>query len=657
MASAGASEIAEIMPEVRRTFPDLPARVAVESEAARFRLFDAIANFLRRASANRPIVLVLDDLHAADAPSLLLLQYLARGLGSSRMVVVGACRDVDPVPGASLTAVLADLAREPVTRRVRLHGLSEPDIEELVELTASELASPELAGALHARTEGNPLFVAETIRLLTAEGGPGTKAKRTIAVPETVRDVIARRLTHLSVDCNAMLGVASVLGRDFALAPLARLSGTEEDGVLEQLESAVAARIITEVGDALGRFRFAHVLIRDALYDDLMPARRVRLHRQAAGVLEELLGDEPGPHLAELARHAIAGRDFVRAFDYSRRAGDHALHVLAYEEAARHYESALEALELAGADDGATRCHVLLALGEAQSRAGSTDAAKASFLRAAESARKLRLVRELGRAATGYGGRVVFARAGSDMRLVPLLEEALAELGEEDLGLRTRLLARLAGALRDEHGRDRRDALSREAVAAARRSDDHEALADAINGRASRRSALASRGSASRARSRSRSTRGGRSRLERAACRSRGALLASARGMEFRILGPLEVCGETGTLPLGGAKQRALLAILLVHANEVVSAERLLDDLWGERQPKSGAKALHVYVSQLRKVVGEGRIVTRQPGYMLRLGQDELDVARHLPLLRGGAVSSRSRAARSTTSGGVMKRT
>jgi tetratricopeptide (TPR) repeat protein len=481
---AGAIEIAQIVPEVRRTFPDLPAPVALDSEGARFRLFDAIASFLRRASADRPIVLVLDDLHAADAPSLLLLQYLARGLGSTRMVVVGACRDVDPVPGESLTSMLAGLAREPVTRRVRLHGLSEPDVGELVELTASELASPGLAGALHARTEGNPLFVAETIRWLAAEGGGSTNAKRTIAVPETLRDVIARRLTHLSDDCNGMLGVASVLGRDFDLAPLARLSDIDEDDVLDALESAVAARIITEVRDVLGGFRFTHVLIRDALYDDLTPARRVRIHRQAVRVLEQLLGDEPGPHLAELARHAIAGRDFVRAFDYSRRAGDHALQVLAYEEAARHCESALEVLELGGGGDEATRCHVLLALGEAQSRAGSSEAARASFLRAAEGARKLRLPRELGRAAAGYGGRVVFARAGSDTRLVPLLEEALAELGDEDLGLRARLLARLAGALRDEHGRDRRDALSREAVAVARRIDDHEALADAINGRA-----------------------------------------------------------------------------------------------------------------------------------------------------------------------------
>ncbi len=98
--------------------------------------------------------------------------------------------------------------------------------------------------------------------------------------------------------------------------------------------------------------------------------------------------------------------------------------------------------------------------------------------------------------------------------------------------------------------------------------------------------------------------------------------------MDFRILGPLEVCEGTHALPLGGAKQRALLAILLVHANEVVSVERLLDDLWGERQPTSGAKALHVYVSQLRKVIGEDRVVTQAPGYALRLDPDELDVTR-----------------------------
>src|SRR6266511_2388397 len=98
--------------------------------------------------------------------------------------------------------------------------------------------------------------------------------------------------------------------------------------------------------------------------------------------------------------------------------------------------------------------------------------------------------------------------------------------------------------------------------------------------------------------------------------------------MDFRILGPLEVCDDGRVLPLGGAKQRALLAILILHANEVVSAERLLDDLWGERQPTSGAKALHVYVSQLRKVIGDDRVVTRAPGYMLRVDPDELDVAR-----------------------------
>src|SRR5439155_2737733 len=120
----------------------------------------------------------------------------------------------------------------------------------------------------------------------------------------------------------------------------------------------------------------------------------------------------------------------------------------------------------------------------------------------------------------------------------------------------------------------------------------------------------------------------GKKPLKPAACSVSGPLLASAGSMDFRILGPLEVCDDARSLPLGGAKQRALLAILLLHANEVVSAERLLDDLWGERQPTSGTKALHVYISQLRKVIGEDRVLTRAPGYALRVDPDELDVTR-----------------------------
>jgi DNA-binding SARP family transcriptional activator len=482
---AGAADLAQIVPELRQRLPDLPEPASLESEGARFRLFDATADFLRNASASRPLVLVLDDLHAADAPSLLLLRFLARGLDSMRLLLLGAYRDVDPLPGQPLTEMLAEVAREPVTHRLWLGGLSEREVADYVELTASEHPSAELSTALHEETAGNPLFVGEIVRLLSVEGFrfESTAGVR-LAIPQSVRDVIARRLTHLSEECNRVLVLASVLGREFALAALAGLGGVSEEELLDTLDRAMAARVVSDVPGAPGRLRFAHVLIRDTLYEGLTSARRVRLHRLALEALEALYGDEPGPQLAELAFHATAGGDFDKGLRYAWRAGDRALALLAYEESARLYETALEALDGVEPRDEKRRCELLLSLGEAEARAGNTPAAKRAFLEAARVARRLGLARELARGAVGYGGQIVWARAGDDDRLVPLLEEGLAALAKEDVELRARLQARLAGALRDQPSRDRRDTLSREAVELARRTDNPAALAYGLDGRA-----------------------------------------------------------------------------------------------------------------------------------------------------------------------------
>jgi DNA-binding SARP family transcriptional activator/tetratricopeptide (TPR) repeat protein len=484
-AGSGAAELAHLLPELREILPGLPERDSPDSEGARFRLFDATVEFLRRASARRALVLVLDDLHAADTPSLLLLQFLARELGSSRLLVLGAFRDVDPVPNPALGAMLGAVTREPVTRRLPLAGLSAPDVARYVEQSASEIASPELIAALYEETEGNPLFLGETVRLLLLEGiqpGPGG-ARR--AIPPSIRDVIERRLAHLSEECNHLLVRASVLGRDFALDTLARVAGSaNEEALLETLDEAMAARIIADMPGSTDRLRFTHVLIRDTLYEGLTSARRVLLHRQSGEALEALYGHEPGPHLAELAHHAIAGGDLERGSRYARAAGDRALTLSAYEEAVRLYETALDRLELEGVSKEWARCTLLLARGEAETRAGDTPSAQETFLAAAAIARQLGLTTELARAAAGYGGRIVWARAGDDYRLVPLLEEALAALAGEDAELRARLLARLAGALRDEHSRDRRDALSREAVELARRHGSAAVLSYALVGRA-----------------------------------------------------------------------------------------------------------------------------------------------------------------------------
>ena len=225
-------------------------------------------------------------------------------------------------------------------------------------------------------------------------------------------------------------------------------------------------------------------MIRDSLYGELSRRERVRLHRRAAEALETVYGRERQPHLAELAHHfleAAPNGDVDKAIAYARQAAEHAAAVLAYEEAARLYEMALDAIALDEPTDEATRCELLLSLGDAQARGGDPASWKDTFAQAAEVARNLQAPEELARAALGYGGRFVWFRAGSDRRLVPLLEDAIDAL-PRDSPLRARLLARLAGALRDQPAAERRASLCREAVELARTLGDPATLAHALQG-------------------------------------------------------------------------------------------------------------------------------------------------------------------------------
>ena len=481
---AGGGDLAQLLPELREILPELPEPPVLESEGARFRLFDAATEFLRNASAGCPIVLVLDDLHAADEPSLLLLRFLAREIGSSHLLLLGALRDVDPLPGEPLTALLAEVTRDAAVHRLALAGLSERAVARYVELTASEIATPEVVQALYEETEGNPLFVSEMVRLLALEHPRQDDPRARISLPPSVHQVITRRLAHLSDDCNGMLTLASVLGREFALPILAQMAVVAEDELLETLDEALVARILSDVPGESDRLRFAHVLIRDILYEGLTPARRIRLHRMSAAAIEAVRGAAAGPHLAELAHHAIAGNDFARGLDYARRAGDRAAALLAYEEAARLYDLAIDILQAHRVEDDVEHCELLLRLGDVQARGGDIPAAKASFVRAAEVARSAGMPYQLARAALGYGGRFVWTRPWGDQLVVPLLEEALAALPEEDSDLRARLLARLSGgALRDTLAVGPRVAMAQQALEMARRLGDRTTLAYTLSGR------------------------------------------------------------------------------------------------------------------------------------------------------------------------------
>ena len=371
---AGAADIAEILPEIRVKLPDLEAPPVLEPEAARFRLFDSIATLLKNASQSQPLMLVLDDLHWADRSSLRLLEILGRELGASLLLVVGCYRDTELSRQHPLSETLGQVSREPVFRRQVLRGLYQQDTVPFVQATTGVQLSQELAGTLYAHTEGNPLFLTEVIRFL-AERGELESQDVDIRIPEGVREAIGQRLNRLSEQCNQALTTASIIGREFDFKLLISLNEEAlEDQVLEAIEEALAARVIEESSGTIGGYQFTHVLIQEALSQELSAPRRARLHARVAEALEALYGDDAEPHASELAHHfaqaeAVLGTEKLAR--YSPLAGERALAAYAYEEVITHFERGLVAcgINLSGTEPASDEeaATLLFGLARAQS--------------------------------------------------------------------------------------------------------------------------------------------------------------------------------------------------------------------------------------------------------------------------------------------------
>jgi class 3 adenylate cyclase/tetratricopeptide (TPR) repeat protein len=347
----GAINIAEIVDDIRDRLPDLGARASTQDpKQARFRLFDSITAFLRNASEIQPVLLVVEDLHAADTDSLLLLEFLASQLPGAKLLLLGTYRDIEVTRQHPLTGVLAELGRTQPFERILLRGLSEDETSDFV-ATRSGVAPPsDLVAALHAQTEGNPLFVTEVVRFLAEEGhfepgAPITRGSWQARIPERVREVIGQRLNRLSEASMRALTLAAVIGRSFGfeqLRPL--LDDLTEDQLVDALEEGLTLRLIEEIPDTVGLYQFSHSLIRETLLEELSTARRVRLHARIAEVLEELYGRDADDCAAELAYHfgeaaTVLGSEKVVRF--SQLAGEQAIAAHAYQEAGAHFERAL----------------------------------------------------------------------------------------------------------------------------------------------------------------------------------------------------------------------------------------------------------------------------------------------------------------------------
>lgn len=483
---AGAGELATLAPEVREYLTDLPTSVPIEDpEQARFRLFTSMTAFLRRAAQRQPLVLVLENLHGADKPSLLLLEFLVQEDPGSRVLVIGTYRDIALSRQHPLSDTLAELGRERAFQRLHLRGFSEADIRSLVAATTDGPVPATLVKALHAQTEGNPLFLTEIVRLLMQESCATSERwyhmrNLRFMVPDGIRAVIGKRLNRLSPACLQMLTMAAVIGREFALKDLgALLDEIAQEQFLSLLEEAIEAHLIEEAPQMPGYCQFTHVLVRETLYDELTTVRRTALHRRVGEVLEQLYVSPRTPRLAQLAHHFYAARHngpLDKAIMYAEQAGTQAEAALAYEAAAHYYDMALQALALHEPPDETGRCRLWLALGTAYRKAGIFDRALATFQQAAELAARLGAGEDLARAALGF--EETSWRPGlPGEAAVQLLAHASAALGPEASMLKARVLGSMARALVFAGAFPESVRLGQQAVAMARHTHDPATLA------------------------------------------------------------------------------------------------------------------------------------------------------------------------------------
>jgi hypothetical protein len=379
---SGASEVARIVSEVRDKVPVTPAE-AVDPEEQRYRLLQSVATFLRNASTVQPILIVLEDLHDADSGTLDLLLYLARNLDGARLMIAGTYRDIEVDRSHPLSGTLGELRRLANFGRIPLRGLTADEVQRMMAGVAQREIAWSLAEMVFRQTEGNPLFVQEMLRYMVEEGILAAGASEALSgreyqlsgrIPEGLREVIGRRLSRLSAECNRVLAIAAVMGREFRLDTLQSLVTAADDGLLSALEEATRIGVLEEEAQpGIISYRFTHAFFRQTLYEELSAPRRLRLHQDVARVLEEQYASRRQEHAAELADHfsqSTDRADLAKAVEYSELAAKRAMSVFDYGEAVRLLKKAVDVQEVLDFDDGLKYCDLLLHLAEALMPAG-----------------------------------------------------------------------------------------------------------------------------------------------------------------------------------------------------------------------------------------------------------------------------------------------
>jgi AAA ATPase domain len=470
--------LAYLVPAIRQRCPDIdPVAPRGGDVEARFTLLDAVTGFLRRAAATDPLLLVLEDLHWADEASLTLLGFVAGELRATRLLLVATCREHEP---HQRMRGFADAVR--LAHRIALRGLDRTAVGDLIARATLDAPDPALVARLHDLTGGNPFYLDEVLRVLADDDRLRDRGRDAapVPLPDSVRETLRRRLEPLDPEDRELLSLASVVGREFDVVLLSAAAGSSADAALGHLAAAVTAGLLEESSTA-GRFRFAHALVHETVYGDLLPAARARFHQRVAAALEaRAAAEHADAPLAELAAHYARAAPLgtaAQAVEWCVRAAEQAAGLFAYGDAIAHYERALAALALLAPDER-RRLQLHLALGEVAVRAARYPQARQAFEQAA------RRARALGDKDSFVLAALSFAEASpptgaSNPALIALLQEALVAVGEADGFSRALTLAMLGQALYFSE-LDRSQALSAEALATARRTGDPVALSLAL---------------------------------------------------------------------------------------------------------------------------------------------------------------------------------
>ncbi len=463
-------ELFRLLPGLAERLPDLGLPTRSEPEAERFLLFEAMSAFMRRLSADAPIALVLDDLHWADKPTLRLLQHILRD--PVRLLVVATYRDTEVGPRHPFNDVLTALRRDDVLDRVSLRAIDAADVAGFAAAFPDLDADDNFWARVHDQTGGNPFFIEEVLRH-AADVGPDDAR-----LPEGVSEIVARRLARLSDDTNRALAVAAVCGLEFDTATVETGTDLDENALLDALDEAAAAGVITEVSGTAGRWAFSHALVRRSMYEGLSAGRRARLHTRVG----HALSGHHTPSAIEVANHLVAGvaaGDARRAVIACLEAADEARQLAGFEAVLVHADRALELIGESGLADLELEYQATMARADAAYGMADITTSIETYRRAAVLARQLDDAARFADAVIGYAGPV---RIEPDADVVAFIEEALDAVGPAPSAQRVRLLGEKIDITVTWFGRGPLRVVLDEMVAAADQLDD--AIAKAAAARA-----------------------------------------------------------------------------------------------------------------------------------------------------------------------------